>query len=119
MFFRTMGKKFFFRFSKFSFLTFLGPFKVFFGVSSSLSLYRLQGYKDIYSTPGLHVDIWIKLTYLQNGIYITILKIILEIILKIIIIMVISSNNNNSTNNNDNGDNNNKNDNNDMINGII
>ena len=80
-----------------------------------------QGYKDIYSTPGLHVDIWIKLTYLQNGIYITILKIILEIILKIIIIiiMIISSNNNNSTNNNDNDDNNNKNDNNDMINGII
>ena len=77
-------------------------------------------YKDIYSTPGLHVDIWIKLTYLQNGIYITILKIILEIILKIIIIiMIISSNNNNSTNNNDNDDNNNKNDNNDMVNGII
>ena len=84
---------------------------------------RIQGYKDtriFIQTPGLHVDIWIKLTYLQNGIYITILKIILEIILKIIIIiMIISSNNNNSTNNNDNDDNNNKNDNNDMINGII
>ena len=70
---------------------------------------RIQGYKDtriFIQTPGLHVDIWIKLTYLQNGIYITILKRILEIILKIII-MIISSNNNNSTNNNDN-DNNNK-----------
>ena len=72
--------------------------------------HMLQGYKDtriFIQTPGLHVDIWIKLTYLQNGIYITILKIILEIILKIIIIiMIISSNNNNSTNNNDNDNNN-------------
>ena len=51
----------------------------------------IQGYKDIYSTPGLHVDIWIKLTYLQNGIYITILKIILKIIIEIIIMIIVIS----------------------------
>ena len=53
---------------------------------------RIQGYKDtriFIQTPGLHVDIWIKLTYLQNGIYITILKIILKIIIEIMIMIII------------------------------
>ena len=35
MFFRTMGRKVFFRFSKISFFTFLGPFKKMFGVFCS------------------------------------------------------------------------------------
>ena len=42
MFFRDMEKKCFFRFSKISFLTFLGPFSVFSEFFSSLSLYWSQ-----------------------------------------------------------------------------
>ena len=47
IFFRTMGRKVLFRFLKFSFLTFLWPFKVFFGV---FPLCLCNGHKPPHST---------------------------------------------------------------------
>ena len=59
MFFRTMGKKVFFRFSKFSFLTFLWPFFTFFRVFSSLSLYWPQATPFDLQTQFWHVgSLW-------------------------------------------------------------